>query len=288
MRYLSYQTLRMICLALVAVVMSPAQTVSIQGTNLDVDIYGNIYVLDAATSTLKMYDSKGALRIEGGGPGWENGRFDQPSGLWARNGIDVYVADYANHRIQRFDRALSFVSVLSTRESENANERFGYPGDVTLSRLGEMYVCDTENGRILKVGSRNTVELTFGGFGGGAGRLHSPQQVEIGVNDQVYVLDPPRVLIYDSFGNYLSALPDGILKRPSILFADERGCVVVDGDTMVCFDGSNRLTLSLLVSQLLRGQHVTARSFVLASGQIYILSDEGLFIEPDPRPARLD
>lgn len=275
-------------LLVVGVWVSSAQSLPIRGTQVDVDIYGNIYVLDAGTSTLKVYDNKGVLKLEGGGPGWENGRFDQPSGIWARNGIDVYVADFANHRIQRFDRALSFVSVLSTRESDNPDERFGYPGDVSLSRLGELYVCDTENGRILKVSARNAVEGTFGGFGGGAGRLQSPQQVEVGANDHVYVLDTPRVLVYDSFGNYLSTLGDGMLAKPSILFADDRGAAIIDGDTLLCFDAANHLTLSRLISQMLQGQHVTPRSFVMASARLYLLTDEGLFILPDPRTARLD
>lgn len=265
-----------------------AQPLAIHGTQVDVDIYGNIYVLDAVTSTLRIYDSNGVLKIEGGGPGWENGRFDQPTGLWARNGIDVFVADYANHRVQRFDRSLSFVSVLSTRESENPEERFGYPGDVALSRLGELYVCDTENSRIVKVSARNTVETTFGGFGGGAGRLNHPVQVETGAHDCVYVLDPPRVLLYDSFGNFLSSLPEGYLKNPSVLFADEAGCVVVDGGSVGCFDTANRPLLFTDLSRMVNRERVSVHSLVIASGRMFVLCDEGVFVLPDPRPSRLD
>ena len=129
--------------------------VPVEGTSLDVDVNGNIFVVDSRSSTLTLFDREMHKVVTAGGPGWENGRFDQPAGLWARNGLDVLVADYGNHRIQRFDRTLSFVSSLSTRDADNPSDRFGYPSDVTLSRLGELFLCDTENSRIKRLGVRS-------------------------------------------------------------------------------------------------------------------------------------
>jgi DNA-binding beta-propeller fold protein YncE len=151
-----------------------SQTMRLSGTVLDVDLYGNIYVLDAEKNTLSLYDRSGLLQNNVGGPGWLDGQFDRPSGVWARNGIDVFVADYGNHRIERFDRSLSFISSFSTRESDNPDDRFGYPSGVALSRLGELFICDTENGRIVKVDRFSTVERTFGGIGGGEGTSGDP------------------------------------------------------------------------------------------------------------------
>jgi hypothetical protein len=253
------------------------------GTQVDVDVAGNVFVLDGRNATISMYDRTMRKVATAGGPGWENGRFDQPEGMWARNGLDVLVADYGNHRIQRFDRTLSFVSSLSTRDAENPSDRFGYPSDVALSRLGELFLCDTENGRIVKVNAVNRVETTFGGFGGGAGRLQHPLQVELGVNDWVYVLDPPHVLVYDAFGNFLTTLPDGLVVHPTVLFADSKGAMVVDGDSLFCFDIAHRPRAVLPLEELLGGRGVDVRSFVVAGGKLYALCTEGLFVVPDPR-----
>jgi DNA-binding beta-propeller fold protein YncE len=257
--------------------------VPVEGTSLDVDVNGNIFVVDSRSSTLTLFDREMHKVVTAGGPGWENGRFDQPAGLWARNGLDVLVADYGNHRIQRFDRTLSFVSSLSTRDADNPSDRFGYPSDVALSRLGELFLCDTENSRIVKVNAANGVETAFGGFGGGEGRLQHPLQVEIGANDWVYVLDPPHILVYDSFGNFLTTLPDGVMLHPTVLFADSKGSMVVDGDSLFCFDIAHRPRGVFSLGELLGGHSVNVRSFVVAGGKFYALCSEGLFVVPDPR-----
>jgi DNA-binding beta-propeller fold protein YncE len=256
----------------------------ITGSVIDVDLAGNLFVLDGPNATITMYDRNLQRGVMAGGPGWESGRFDQPAGIWARNGLDVLVADYGNHRIQRFDRTLSFISSFSTRESENPDERFGFPTDVALSRLGELFLCDSENNRIVKVNSSNRVETTFGGFGGGEGKLQHPLQIEVGANDWVYVLDPPRVLVYDGFGNYLSRLPEGVLVHPSVIFADAKGCLVADGDSVFCFDEAHRPVKAWSASALLMtGTSVHIRSLVAAGGKLYCLCVEGLYIMVDPR-----
>jgi hypothetical protein len=256
----------------------------VEGTRLDVDVHGNIFILDADQGTLTQYDPFLHRQAVIGGPGWEDGRFDQPAGLWARNGLDVYVADYGNHRIQRFDRSLSFVSSFSTREAEDAATRFGYPTDVTLSRLGALFICDSENSRVVKLDVANRVETAFGGFGGGAGRLEHPVQVEIGADDLVYVLDPPRIVAFDSFGNFFSSIGEGFLHDPQILAADERGVVVVDGTDLVFFSESHRPLPRLPISSLTGEAVETVRSLSLAGGRMYLLAQDVLWIVADPRP----
>ncbi len=253
------------------------------GTQIDVDVSGNVFVLDGHNATITLYDRSMRKVATAGGPGWENGRFDQPEGLWARNGLDVLVADYGNHRIQRFDRTLSFVSSLSTRDAENPLDRFGYPSDVALSRLGELFLCDTENSRIVKVNATNQVETAFGGFGGGEGRLQHPLQVEIGANDWVYVLDPPHIVVYDSFGNFLTTLPDGLMLHPTVVFADNKGCMVVDGDSLFCFDIAHRPRAVVSLAELLGAPGTNVRSFVVSGEKLYALCSKGLFVVPDPR-----
>ena len=259
------------------------------GTRIDVDVNGNVFVLDARAGTLTLYDRGMQIVAQTGGPGWENGRFDEPAGMWARNGLDVLVADFGNHRVQRFDRSLSFISSLYTRDAQNPRERFGYPADVSLSRLGELFICDTENARIVKINAQNRVESTFGD-GAGRGRLSHPTQVEIGPGETIVVLDTPRVVVFDSFGNFVSTVPEPLLRAPSCLFADQETVALVDNNRVLCFDTSFRPVESFDVKDLLGFMPVRVLSLAIAGGRWYLLTEAGLSVFDDPRDSatRLD
>ncbi len=258
---------------------APAQA-RIAGQRVDVDLNGNIYILNPDKNTLKLFTKDRVLVREVGGSGWENDQFDRPSGIWARNGIDVFVADYGNHRIQRFDRTLNYVSTLYTRENQKPEEHFGYPGDVTLSRLGDLFICDTENSRIVKVNRFSQVERTFGGFGAGVGRLYSPTQVEAGPNDHLYVVDGGRVVVFDNFGNSLRDLP-GVFRPPLSLYANDESVVVVDSTTLYCFDREER-PVHVLPVETIAGVH-SARSVAFTQDSMFVLTGDGLLAFPDPR-----
>lgn len=262
----------------------PAQIASVQqtaamGTALDVDLYGNIYLLDGDKSTLTLLDRTLATVAVIGQPGWDNGRFDRPAAVWARNGIDVFVADYGNHRIQRFDRQLAFVSSLSTRESDNPDVRFGYPTDVALSRLGDLFVCDGENQRVLRINRLSEVERVIGGFDAGEGKLERPTKIGLGPDDDLFVLDGERILVFDAFGNFLARLYDSMWKAPSALYADADRVIVADGGELYCFGPERQL-----LAQMKPGENPTGaiRGIGSFGGKMYLLGERGLSILPDP------
>ena len=276
-----------VCFGAVAGIGQPVHC-PLKGTALDVDVAGHLLVLDKERGTLTMYDASLKTVAIAGGPGWEGGSFDQPAGLWAKNGLDIFVADYGNHRIQRFDRTLSYVSSLSTRSADDNATSFGYPTDVTVSRFGALYICDTENNRIVRVDAANTVEGTFGGFGGGAGKLDHPVQVAMGPGDQVYVLDPPRVLVYDLFGNFLSQLGDGLVQSPTRIAGDEHGIVVADGTELVFFNALQKPVLHVPVAEVTGLAKTEILSLCMGGGKLYVLTPGMLHILPDPRGAGAD
>ncbi len=252
---------------------------AVTGTALDVDLYGNVYVLDAEKATLTLLDRNLATVAVIGQPGWDNGRFDRPAAVWARNGMDVFVADYGNHRIQRFDRQLAFVSSLSTRENDNPDQRFGYPTDVALSRLGDLFVCDGENQRVLRINRLSQVEKVIGGFDAGEGKLERPTKIGIGPDDDLFVVDGARILVFDAFGNFLTLLYDSMWKAPSALYADAERVVVADGGELFCF-GRDRQVLGHLRPE---GDSTGAiRGIGFSGGKLYCLGEHGLSIVPDP------
>ncbi len=253
------------------------------GTRFDVDINGRIIVADGEKNVLRQYSREQSLLKEIGGTGWNDSQFDQPAGVWARNGIDVFVADFGNHRIQRFDRNLAFISSFSTRERSNPDERFGYPTDVAVSRLGDLFICDSENSRILKITGLSKVERTFGGFDAGKGRLRKPTQLEVGPDDNVYVQDGNRVVVFDSFGNFILNLGEGLFSTDVMIFADDAGIVVFEGTKLFFFDRGNRFVFEVPLATLLTEATPEIRAFVISRGTLYLLTTHGIVTAPDPR-----
>jgi hypothetical protein len=264
-------------------VSQTAVDTSTGGDLVEVDVHGSVYVLDRAKSTVCRLDHDFVRQSEIGGPGWQDGRFDNPSGIWARNGIDVFVADYGNHRIQRFDRNLSFVSAFSARESSNPDERFGYPMDVALSRLGDLFICDGENSRIVKLDRFDRIERAFGGFDAGRGRLHAPTNLEIGPKDHLYVLDGNRVLVYDSFGNYLREITEGMNHGDVLIFADDKGLVMLAAGMLYWFDEEVKVRSSIPLDSLGGTAISPPKSLAFSQGWLYLLTDDGVRAVPDPR-----
>jgi DNA-binding beta-propeller fold protein YncE len=208
-------------------------------------------------------------------------------GVWARNGIDVFVADYGNHRVQRFDRNLAFVSSFSTRNRPNLDDRlpegragFGYPTDIAVSRHGDLFICDGENSRILKVIGLSKIEKTFGGFDAGKGLLHKPSQLEIGPNDNVYVHDGQRVVVFDNFGNFIRVIGEGVFAGTIYISADETGLIVLSDQNLLFFDRDDRLILTVGLHEM--NVH-SPRAFVFSRGTAYFLTARGISAVADPR-----
>ena len=183
---------------------------------IDVDQVGNIYVADAGSHRVLKFGPDGKLIHYVGGYGWGIEQFDRPVDVWASSGLDVYVVDQNNHRIQRYDKDLHFIAELAS-ERLPPNFRIEYPTSAVLSTQGEFFLTDGENARVLKLDAEGIPELFLGGFGELEGALASPGKIEISPDGHVYVCDRgrDRVVVYDTFGNYLRTVGAGLLRGPS-------------------------------------------------------------------------
>jgi len=245
---------------------------------ISIDPSGNIYVADAGRNLFIRFNSRGDSTGAVGGYGWGDFQFDMPYDVCATNGIEIYVADYNNHRIQRFDRTLANVATLYTRDSDDETKRFGYPSGIAVSRLGDLFICDNENVRIVKVNTFSTVERTFGDYGKGAGSLTMPRQVAIGPGDEVFVSDKGRVAVYDNFGNYVESIGVGILHEPTGIGVDDVKIGVCDSDTLYFFKLDGELISKFSQDDIL-GTKVGRFNDVAINGQlVYILGDKNVIV----------
>jgi NHL repeat len=177
-------------------------------TRLYIDQQGEIFVINRDQNTIYCFRSDAEQGISIGGYGWSSSAFDQPTGV-ASDGVNVYISDYGNHRIQRFDRSFNFISSLSTRDTNVTAARFGYPLGVGLSGQGDLFILDGENLRVLKFSSTTNYSMTFGNLEREEARIHEPQKMVVTSTGSVYIAERNYILSYDAFGNFLGSIGDG-------------------------------------------------------------------------------
>lgn len=146
-------------------------------------------------------DLNGNIQKSIGGFGWNEGQFDDPSSI-VSTAIDVYVSDYNNHRIQRFDHNLNFISSLQKSEQIN----FEYPKSISLSTKGDLYILDSYNKRIFKINGFNRLERIFGNYESGKAVFSNPSIIKVDNQQRIYVLDGNDILVFDQFGIYLKSI----------------------------------------------------------------------------------
>jgi len=243
-----------------------------------VDPHGNVYVIEGGASKVVKLSPEGEVLETAGGYGWTDQAFDHPADVTAPNGLDVYVADYGNHRIQRFDRNLNFVSSFSTRDDEAAAVRFGYPRGVAQDRFGSLFITDGENKRIAKVNSSGVIESVFGDIGAGEGRLESPSRVRVSSDDRVYVQDLNRIVIFDIFGNYLGTLGNKLFQRLRNFAVEEKTVYVLDSCTVDAFrEGGKGDHLRVVLTQ--KYDPCAAVDIEVKGDRLYVLTEHRLAIE---------
>ena len=196
-------------------------------SGLAVDPSGCVYLADTGNERIIRLDSSGKTVNWVGGYGWNEGQFNRPVAVTAPNGLDVFVADFMNRRVQRFDKDLHFLSTLEPADDWPEELRFESPGDVRLSDQGELFCLDAQNRRVLKFDVLGKLQTAFGGYDAGDGRLVRPERICLS-DDKIFVSDPKRIAVFDMHGNHLADWGSGILSEPVGMVAIGRMLCVAD------------------------------------------------------------
>jgi sugar lactone lactonase YvrE len=174
-----------------------------------VDEAGNVYVADFYNHRIRKITPDGSVStLAGSGDaGFADGRgesaqFNGPRSVAVDSAGNVYVADFYNHRIRKITPG----GVVSTLAGSGAagfvddgaalNAQFRNPASVAIDRAGTIYVADSENRRIRRVGARGDVTTIAGS--GRAGKADgpaleaqftTPAGIAVADNGAVYVSD---------------------------------------------------------------------------------------------------
>lgn len=123
---------------------------------------GSAYIADAYNNRVQRFAPDGRVRDMWGGPlglglpGSWRGWFRVATGITTSPDGNVYVADFYNNRVQKFDSTGMFVTewgVSGTRLGE-----FDRPTSVAVGPNGSVYVVDFGNNRVQRFGLTHTGE----------------------------------------------------------------------------------------------------------------------------------
>jgi hypothetical protein len=223
-----------------------------QATRITIGPQGWIYVIDSKKNAVLIFKTVRDQPSLLGGFGWSSVTFDNPTGV-ATDGLNVFVSDYGNHRIERFDRYSHLLSSLYTRDTSIAGVQFGYPTGIALTQQGNLIILDSENLKVVEFSADSRFERSYADLNSSGGKLQYPIKVCVQGDEFVYVLEKRRILQFDFFGNYIRSFANDL--RGEIIGGQTipSGIAAVSGDTVYSFnDGGaliSRISLATLIGE---------------------------------------
>lgn len=103
------------------------------------------------------------------------------------SGGNIYVADFNNNRIQKFNSSGIMQNTLGARGSGDG--QFEGPSGIAIDSSGYIYVVDSGNDRIQKFNSSGVFVSKWGAPGSGDGQLSAPEGIAIDSSGNIYVTD---------------------------------------------------------------------------------------------------
>src|SRR6188474_3421295 len=160
-----------------------------------------------------------------------NGRFDGQNDVDALNGR-VYVADYANHRIQVFDTKGNYLTKWGTYGEENG--QIHKVSALSIVPSGKIYLSDQFNYRIQEFTANGTFVTTWGTKGEADGQFLHPHVPAVDSEGNVYVSDRDlaNVQKFTGDGKFImkwseQGSNDGQLSKPESVIIDSKDNVYV-------------------------------------------------------------
>ncbi len=147
----------------------------------------------------------------------QDGKPPIPYGIAIDSAGNVYIADDANNRIQKFDSKGNLITQwgrLGIRKWDRANEskadraegRFNNPRGLAIDLRGYIYVADSGNPRIQKFDGGGNFITQWGSPGNGEAQFITPSGVAVDSKGYIYVADTGnnRIQKFDSEGKFVT------------------------------------------------------------------------------------
>jgi hypothetical protein len=206
-------------------------------------------------------------------PSAANGLFSNPRGIDSDAQYNLYVADVANNRIQKFDSAGNFLLAWGTTGSGNG--QFNSPAFVSVDPVGGfIYVTDIGNYRIQKFDLSGNFLQTWGSQGTSASQFHGFPVGITACGLSVFVIDYSgdtiRVKKFTNTGVFLLQWKElvGVI-NPEGISSDSQGNICI-----VYSSGIRRYTQNGVFINNWTGSFTNAWSLSLDVNDNYYITDQ--------------
>lgn len=173
------------------------------------DNLGQLYVLDnKANQVIKLNENLVEVK-RNGKQGWSEGLFDTPTSIDASTGLDIFICDGKNNRIERFDRNLNYISSLVTNLTTFLPQyQFNTPVSSILMNSNDLYVFDKDNSRVVIFKNGLNPVNSFGEFQNAKDRIIEGKKMVKDKNNFIFIHDAGQnaVLRYDNFGSFIKKI----------------------------------------------------------------------------------
>lgn len=150
---------------------------------------GRIYISDAFTHKVAVYDKSGSHLFDIGELGAAPGQFNKPGGLAFDDKNRLYVTDTDNARIQVFDHDGNYLRTIG--QGGSSSSMLSRPVDIALDRAGHLYVLDQGNLAVFTYSADGDVLLVTGSGKESPGKLGLAKPISIFIDDKnrMYITD---------------------------------------------------------------------------------------------------
>jgi len=158
---------------------------------------GTIYVADAGSHMIHVFNHEGKLLKEMGMRGTDPGEFNFPTHLWVDAAGQLYVSDTLNYRIQVFGPDDRFVRMFGQQGDRPGN--FAHPCGIATDQAGNVYVTDRQFENVQIFDTQGRILMALGQEGNGPGEFWLPAGIFIDGRGRIYVADSfnKRIQIFE-------------------------------------------------------------------------------------------
>lgn len=157
------------------------------------------------------------------------GEFNYPVCLTLDKDNNLYVSDWENDRIQKFNSNGRLLKVIPEVEGEDALKLDG-PVGLALDSQGNIIIVEQFNNRIHKISPEGKSLQMTGKEGNGPGEFSDPRGIAIDKDDNIYIVDTgnSRIQIFSPTFEYIKqfgkeGMGDGEFYYPRGIAFDEEG-----------------------------------------------------------------
>lgn len=117
-----------------------------------VDLDGNLYVADTYNHRIQLFEKgsqKGVTLISGKDFKTES-QINYFSGISLVNNSYLYITDYQQERILKYDLKTKSFEIMTTNTSVEDNDKLSQPYQTAIDVMGDIIIADAKNNRIQK------------------------------------------------------------------------------------------------------------------------------------------